>query len=199
MDSDGRYSWWGKWRTPEGRRWLGWILFERFIRLLPYPNWRSFFLKWGGAKIGKRCFVHDTVFQNVYVAGFKHLHLGDNATIQTQCLIDLADRIILEDDVTVSAGVAIFTHEDCGAKLGKPLAEFFPPKRARVWLKKGSWIGARSTLLAGVTVGTCAVVGAASLVIEDVPDWTVVAGVPAREIRKIRKAAVHESKREAAI
>ncbi len=180
------YSWWGQWKTTQGRKWLKWLLWERVTRCLPYPNWRNAFLRWGGAKIGAQSFVHEVIFQNPQVNGFGNLRLGDRATIQTQTIIDLADQVILESDVTVSAGVAIFTHEDCGAKLGKPLAEHYPPRKGPVTLKRGCWIGARATVLCGVTVGECAVVGAGSLVREDVPPWTIVAGVPAKVIKTIQ-------------
>jgi len=187
------YSWTAKWKTPQGRRWL-WLLFlERLLRSLPYPNWRGYLLKKAGARLGSQAFVHDVVFQNVYANGFANLELGNKATIQTQCLIDLADRVVLEDEVTVSAGVTLLTHEDCGHKLGKPLAAYFPAKKAPILLKRGCWIGARAVLAAGVTVGECAVVGAASLVLEDVPAWTVVAGVPAKPIRSIREISHGEA------
>lgn len=139
-----------------------------------------------GAKIGEKSFIHDVVFQNVYSNGFSNLQIGDRVSIQSQCLIDLADKVILEDDVTISAGVYLLTHEDCGAKMGKPLAQYFPPKHLPVYIKRGSWIGARSMILSGVTIGTCSVVGAGSLVNKDIADWVVVAGVPAKEIRKIK-------------
>jgi len=186
------YSWLGQWSTAKGRTWLYWLLAEKWTRALPYPNWRCFFLRLGGAVIGRSSFVHETVFHNPQVNGFKNLVLGDRATVQTQVLIDLADRVTLEDDVTVSAGVSIFTHEDCGAKMGKPLGEYFPPRKAPVTLKRGCWIGARATILCGVTVGECAVVGAGSLVNQDVPAWTVVGGVPARMIRTIEKKTAME-------
>lgn len=184
-DSSNRYSWWSKWGTVEGRRWLCGMFYERWVRLMPYPNWRNFFLKLGGATIGDKAFVHEVIFQNAYASGFKNLKLGNRATVQPQCIIDLADEVILEEDVTISAAVAIFTHEDCGVKLGKPLAAYFPAKRAKVVIKKGSWVGARATILAGVTIGSCSVVAAGSLVKDDVPDWTVVAGVPAKPVRTI--------------
>ena len=187
-----RYSWWQKWTSKEGRRWLFWLAMERLIRTLSYPNWRTFLIRCLGAKIGQRSFVHDVVFQNVYSNGFSNLQMGDRVSIQSQCFIDLADKVILEDDVTVSAGVYILTHEDCGAKMGKPLAKYFPPSRSPVYVKQGSWIGARATLLSGVTVGSHSVVGACSLVNKDVPDWVVVAGVPAKEIRKIKDGEKHE-------
>jgi len=191
------YSWWQKWKTPQGRQWLWHLFFEQWLRYLPYANWRVYFLRLAGAQIGENAFVHDVIFQNVYVNGFRNLSLGNRATIQSGCLIDLAEKVILEDDVTVSAGVYILTHEDCGAKMQKPLAQYFPPKREPVRIGRGSWLGARATILAGVTVGECAVVGAASLVNHDVPAWTVVAGVPAKEIRKIKIGESHEHRVEA--
>ena len=48
-----------------------------------------------------------------------------------------------------------------------------------------SWIGARSIILKGVTIGEGAIVGAGSVVTSDVPPWTIVGGNPARVIRAL--------------
>ena len=55
----------------------------------------------------------------------------------------------------------------------------------RTLVKKGASIGSSSTLLAGITVGEGAIIGAGAVVTKDVPSDTVVAGVPARVFRKI--------------
>jgi len=55
----------------------------------------------------------------------------------------------------------------------------------RIVLKRNCWIGANSVILPGVTVGVNSVVAAGSVVTKDVPDDTVVAGVPARVIKKV--------------
>ena len=52
-------------------------------------------------------------------------------------------------------------------------------------VKRGASIGSNSTLLCGITIGTKAIVGAGSVVTQDVPDETIVAGNPAKIIRKI--------------
>ena len=52
-------------------------------------------------------------------------------------------------------------------------------------MKKGASIGSNATLLCGITVGENAMIGAGSVVTEDVPENTVVAGNPARILRKI--------------
>jgi UDP-2-acetamido-3-amino-2,3-dideoxy-glucuronate N-acetyltransferase len=53
------------------------------------------------------------------------------------------------------------------------------------FVRKGASIGSSATILAGVTVGEGAIVGAGSVVTKDVPPWTIVAGNPARVLRKI--------------
>ena len=53
------------------------------------------------------------------------------------------------------------------------------------FIKKGASIGSSATILAGVTVGEGAIVGAGAVVTKDVPPWTIVAGNPAKVLRKI--------------
>jgi acetyltransferase-like isoleucine patch superfamily enzyme len=52
-------------------------------------------------------------------------------------------------------------------------------------IKKGASLGSSVTVLCGVTVGENAIVGAGSVVLKDVPDNTIVAGNPAKVIRKV--------------
>jgi maltose O-acetyltransferase len=59
-----------------------------------------------------------------------------------------------------------------------------PPSRPIV-VEHNVWVGARSIILAGVTIGTGSCVGAGSVVTRDVAPRTVVAGVPARPIRRL--------------
>jgi acetyltransferase-like isoleucine patch superfamily enzyme len=55
---------------------------------------------------------------------------------------------------------------------------------APIILEDGAWIGAGAIILPGVTVGTRAVVGAGSVVVKDVPAGSIVAGNPARVLRR---------------
>jgi len=57
-------------------------------------------------------------------------------------------------------------------------------------VKKGASIGSSATILAGVTIGEYAMVGAGAVVTKDVPDWTVVAGNPAKILRIIEKPTI---------
>ncbi|MGO4770957.1 DapH/DapD/GlmU-related protein [Flavobacterium sp. W22_SRS_FK3] len=58
-------------------------------------------------------------------------------------------------------------------------------KKAKVTIKNKVWIGFNSIILKGVTIGEGVIIGAGSVVTKDVPDWTIVAGNPARIVREI--------------
>tara|TARA_B100001964_G_C14087087_1_gene533079 strand:+ start:198 stop:719 length:522 start_codon:yes stop_codon:yes gene_type:complete len=168
-------------------RFIFWTSIEKFLRLLPLPQLRVFFLRLLGSKIDKGAIVHEVVFQNVYVKGaFSNLVMGENSTIQPGCILDLADQILINDKVTISQGVIIMTHSDPGKKMGKPLAEIYPPKHEKVVIGKGAWIGAGAIIYHGITIGECALVGAGSFANKDIPPYSLYAGVPARMIKEIR-------------
>jgi acetyltransferase-like isoleucine patch superfamily enzyme len=98
-------------------------------------------------------------------------------------LLDLTGPLTLEDRCTVAARAQIFTHQDVGYT---PLRErAYPAKIAGVVIETGAYIGAGATVLAGVRIGRCSVVAAGAVVAHDVPPYTVVGGVPAREIKKL--------------
>ena len=65
----------------------------------------------------------------------------------------------------------------------------------RTLVKNGASIGSAATLLGGVTVGECAMIGAGSVVTKDVPPYAVVAGNPARVLRFLRAPNGSESNR----
>ena len=55
----------------------------------------------------------------------------------------------------------------------------------QITIKDGAWIGSNSIILKGVTIGKGAVVAAGSVVTKNVPPFVLVAGVPAKEIKKL--------------
>jgi len=124
----------------------------------------------------------------------KGARIGSNCNICAHTFIEGA--VIVGDDVTLKCGVYLWD----GIELGNgvfvgPNATFtndqFPRSRMRpeAWLRtvveNGASIGANATLLPGITIGERAMIGAGAVVLESVPADTIVAGNPARVIRRI--------------
>ena len=106
-----------------------------------------------------------------------NLSIGERVHVGADVLVDLVERVTINDGATVSMRVCIVTHFDIGHG---PLAATRPRETGPVTIGAGAYLGAGAIVLHGVTVGREAIVGAASLVREDVPDGAIVGGVPAR-------------------
>jgi acetyltransferase-like isoleucine patch superfamily enzyme len=123
------------------------------------------------------------------------IRIGSRSELNAGCLLDCAGSIEIGDDVLVAAEVYIADHDSHSAdwevrkhdhlarRTGRRDWSVVP--QAPVRIEDKAWIGRRAMIFKGVTVGEGAIVGAGSVVTRSVPPWTVVAGVPAREIRTL--------------
>lgn len=156
-----------------------------FFNLLLFPPLRLLFLRILGVKIGKDTVLLQIKFINLYRQGFKALAIGKRCFLADDVLFDLADKIIIDDEVTIAYGAMLLTHLNVGYA-DHPLQKFFPAFNKPIIIEKGAFIGARSIILPGVKIGREALVAAGALVNKNVPSRTMVAGVPARIIKKIK-------------
>jgi len=110
---------------------------------------------------------------------FANLIVGSHCQLDADCVLDLEERITLGDSVTVGPGVMILTstHE-----LASKERRAGPVVRSPVTIGKGAWLGARSTILPGLTVGEGAIVNPGAVVTKDVAPHTRVGGSPAVQI-----------------
>ncbi len=115
----------------------------------------------------------------------RHIRIGRGVFINSGAMFTDLGGITLEDHVLIAPRVNILTvnhPEDTEKRHGLILKP--------VVIKKNAWIGAGATILPGVTVGENAIVAAGSVVAKDVPPDTIVAGVPAKAVRKIRRGVI---------
>ena len=141
--------------------------------LIPSSALRRSLLRIFGANIG--CAV--VIKPGVRIKYPWFLSVGDHSWIGEDVWIDNLARVVIGHDACVSQGTYLCTgnHDWSDPSFGlvvKPIT-----------LRDGSWIGARSVICPGVTVGECGVTGAASTVSSDVPPYEVHAGNPARFVR----------------
>jgi UDP-2-acetamido-3-amino-2,3-dideoxy-glucuronate N-acetyltransferase len=121
-----------------------------------------------GAKVGKNC----SFGQNVYVA--KSVVIGSNVRIQNN--VSIYDAVTLEDDVFCGPSM-VFTNVLTPRSAYPKKSNYLPTV-----VKQGASIGANATIVCGSLIGSYALVAAGSVVISDVKDFALVAGVPARQV-----------------
>jgi tetrahydrodipicolinate N-acetyltransferase len=117
-----------------------------------------------------------------------HVEIGDNAVIMMGAVINIGAVIGEESMIDMNAvlGGRATVGKKCHVGAGAVLAGVIePPSAQPVILEDNVLIGANAVVLEGVRIGEGAVVAAGAVVIEDVAPHTVVAGTPAREIKKI--------------
>ena len=134
--------------------------------------------------------VSDTVY-------FEHpdrIRIENNVYVGHYCILDGSGWLTIEEGCQVGHSVHILTHSSHIAirLLGSHYTDIGDGEKVGfvaepVWIKKYSFIGIRATILMGVTIGQGAVIGAGSLVISDVDDYQIVAGVPAKVIGDTRE------------
>ena len=120
-----------------------------------------------GARIGAGC----SLGQNVFVAN--DVRIGDRVKIQNN--VSVYDAVTIEDEVFCGPSM-VFTN-------------VFNPRAAlvrkdqyrRTLVRHGASVGANATIVCGVTIGRHAFIGAGAVVTRDVPDFALMAGVPARQ------------------
>ncbi len=104
------------------------------------------------------------------------LSIGDNTFINSNSSIRCKKNIVIGNDCAISFGVTIMdsNFHNINGDL----------KEKKVIISDNVWIGAGATVLCGVTIGKGAVVAAGSVVTKDVPEGSLVAGVPAKVIKE---------------
>ncbi len=124
-----------------------------------------------------------TVSNNINLIGsYELLELGYRTEINAGCFLLAKNKIIIGDNSTLAYQTTILTSANPNGPHNK-LSKVYPKMSAPVTIGHDTWIGARTTILPGVTIGNYCVVAAGSVVNKDIPNYTVVAGVPAKTVK----------------
>jgi len=133
-----------------------------------------------GAVIGEKArILRGLTLYNVDT-DFSHLRIGDRVHIGRDVFLDLAAPITIGDRVTISMRCTLLTHMDPGDSTSASALRAC--KREGITLGNDAYVGAGSTILAGVIIGCRALVGAGAVVVHRVQDDATVGGVPAVDL-----------------
>lgn len=121
-------------------------------------------------------------WQNVSIGN--NVYLGPNTMI-----ISTRAQVIMKDNIMFGPNVTIITGDHRFDIPGRTMfsikeSEKLPENDLDVIINSDVWIGANVTILKGVTIGEGSIVAAGSVVIHDVPEYSIVGGIPAKVIRK---------------
>jgi acetyltransferase-like isoleucine patch superfamily enzyme len=118
-----------------------------------------------------------------------NIFIGNNVGIGFNASLSAVggNVVDIEDDVMIGPyaylGGASYHHD----RLDVPIAQQGQDLKGGIKVEKGAWIGARAVIMDGVTIGRDAIVATNAVVNKNVPDYAIVAGVPARMIRSRRE------------
>lgn len=149
---------------------------NNWIARVPIEAVRSFYYRRIlGIRIGRETHLSMRLFFTGYHSCCQ-VTIGDNCVINREIYLDGRSGVHIGNNVNVSFQACLLSlhhdHNDPNfASIGAPVV-----------IKDHAWIGARSTILPGVTVGEGAVVAAGAVVTRSVPDYMVVGGMPAKVI-----------------
>lgn len=132
--------------------------------------------------MGEDCFVEYNVelSRQHYLNGT--INIGNNVLLGKNVFIDYSGDIIIEDNVQLTNGVIIESHEhSCHSDYRKSKSDILP---TQLIIKENVTIGSRAIILASCHyIGKYARIGAGAVVTKDVPDYATVVGVPAKVIK----------------
>ena len=133
----------------------------------------------------KSCGKNTKFYGKVFFVNHYLVTIGNNSTINEGVFFNARDTIIIGNNVTISANAFLTSTGLCTdtAEHLKQKEHFAKP----IVVNDYAWIGAGAIILPGVTIGEGSIIGAGSVVTENVAPYSVWAGVPAKLIKTIGK------------
>lgn len=144
--------------------------------------------------IGKGVFVGPNCWIQVIGDKFSNdepvIALGDDISISGDCTITAVNKVTIGSGALIARFVHISDHSHATENPELFIRLQGISKVAAVSIGEGAWLGHGVVVCPGVTIGRNAVIGANSVVLEDVPDYCVAVGAPAKIVRRPSPSAV---------
>lgn len=118
------------------------------------------------------------------------ISIGRGTSIVGSCVISAVRQVCLEEQVLVARNVYISDHSHKYTRQELAILAQGIDKLAPVVIKRGAWLGQNVVVCPGVTIGRGAVIGANAVVTQNIPDFSVAAGAPARVLKRITPEAL---------
>lgn len=140
------------------------------------------------ARLARSCGDNVAIFEGVHLFNLGSMEIGDNVSIHQMSYIDATGGLKIGSDVAIAHATTIMTtdHDYSNPLVTTRDGECF---LSPVEVGDDIWIGAGARILSGVNIQSHCVIAAGAVVTKDVPGNSLMAGVPARRLKEIRKVS----------
>jgi len=159
------------------RFWNGQLELGRGVKIDP----RAFIARGGPVSLGDQSVLRAGAML-LPSRGF--ITIGRRSSINQYAVINGQGGVRIGDSVMIAAFVSMFAANHVFDDPSIPILEQGISSKGGIKIEDDVWIGSHAVILDGVTIGTGSVIGAGAVVTKDVPPFSIVAGVPARVVRK---------------
>ena len=141
--------------------------------------------------VGDRVFVGEGSWLQTLLDGDNKsvaVSIGSGTSIAGGCVLSAVRSVRLEENVLLARNVYISDHIHKYTRTDGPIMHQGLDKIEPVLIRRGAWLGQNVVVCPGVTIGQNSVVGANSVVVQDIPDFSVAVGAPARVVKTIKNS-----------
>jgi acetyltransferase-like isoleucine patch superfamily enzyme len=139
------------------------------------------------ARLTRSCGDNVAIFEGVHLFQLGNMEIGDNVSIHQMCYVDATGGLKIGSDVAIAHATTIMTtdHDYSNSLIATRDANCF---LAAVDIEDDVWIGAGVRVLSGIKIGAHSVLAAGAVITRNVPEGSLMAGVPARCLKQIRES-----------
>ena len=157
------------------------VFLLHLVGCVPCHYFRRFFYRLAGIKIGRGSAIH----MKARFYDPRNISVGEDSIIGEGVVLDGRDLLTIGNHVDIATEVMIYNSEH------DVNDENFIATNSPVTIEDYVFVGPRAIILAGVTIGRGAIIGASAVVTKDVPPYAIVGGVPAKIIGERRNKDLH--------